>query len=140
MLPVPIPRLKRLPVSCPVVAATRDAQGLAALREGVDRLVQVIAPMMPHLAETCWTALGHEGLVADAPWPAVDPALLVEDSVTVAVQVNGKLRGTVELPRDAPANDIEQAALALPQVARTLEGRTPKKIVVVPNRIVNVVA
>ena len=79
-------------------------------------------------------------LIADAAWPKPDPELARDEQVTLAVQVNGKLRGTVELPRDAAARDAEEAALALPQVARLLDGRTPRKIVVVPNRIVSVVA
>jgi leucyl-tRNA synthetase len=95
--------------------------------------------MMPHLAETCWAALGEAGLVADAPWPAVDPSLLVENSVTLAVQVNGKLRSTLELPVGSPRSTIEQLVLSLEPVARMLEGRPPKKLIIVPDRIVNVV-
>jgi leucyl-tRNA synthetase len=79
-------------------------------------------------------------MIADTAWPKGDPDLARDEQVTIAVQVNGKLRGTVELPRDAAAGDVEQAALALPQVAHQLAGRAPKKIVVVPNRIVNLVA
>ena len=109
------------------------------LNEGVERLVQLVAPMMPHLAETCWAALGKDGLVADAPWPEVDPALLVEDSVTLAVQVNGKLRSTIELPRGAPRERVEQLVLSLEPVARILDGKTPRKMIIVPDRIVNVV-
>jgi leucyl-tRNA synthetase len=123
----------------PIMAATPNDAGLAALREGVDRLVQIVAPMMPHLAETCWVALGKAGLVADAPWPEVDPTLLVEDSVTVAVQVNGKLRATIELPVGSPRERIEELVLSLEAVTRMLEGRTPKKLIIVPDRIVNVV-
>jgi leucyl-tRNA synthetase len=119
--------------------ATLEAQGLAALREGVERLVQVVAPMMPHLAETCWAALGKAGLVADAAWPAVDPALLVEDSVTLAVQINGKLRSTIELPVGSARSTIEQMVLSLEPVARMLGGKPPRKLIIVPDRIVNVV-
>ena len=110
------------------------------LREGVEIATQLIGPMMPHLAEEMWQSLGHSGMIADQPWPKAEPALTRDENVTVAVQVNGKLRGTIDLPRDAAARDAEEAALALPQVARALEGRAPKKIVVVPNRIVSVVA
>ncbi|HTJ58171.1 MAG TPA: leucine--tRNA ligase [Devosiaceae bacterium] len=123
----------------PSVAAAPTAEGLSALREGIQRLIQVTAPMMPHLAETCWVALGKEGLVADALWPEVDPALLVEDTVTVAVQVNGKLRATIELPLGAPREHIEQLVLSLEPVARMLEGKPPRKLIIVPDRIVNVV-
>ena len=75
-----------------------------------------------------------------APWPTPDPELARDEAVTIAVQVNGKLRGTLDLPRDSAARDVEEAALALPQVVRFLDGKPPKKVVVVPNRIVSVVA
>jgi leucyl-tRNA synthetase len=112
----------------------------AVLREGLEVATRLIGPMMPHLAEEMWRTLGHEELIADTAWPQPDPELARDEQVTLAVQVNGKLRGTVELPRDAAARDAEEAALALPQVARLLDGRSPRKIVVVPNRIVSVVA
>jgi len=95
--------------------------------------------MMPHLAETCWAALGESGLVADASWPEANPALLVEDKVTVAVQVNGKLRSTIELPIGSPREQIEQLVLSLEPVARILDGKPPRKLIIVPDRIVNVV-
>jgi leucyl-tRNA synthetase len=95
--------------------------------------------MMPHLAEELWRKLGHDRLLAETAWPAADPALLVEDTVTVAVQVRGKLRATLELPRDADRASAEAAALALPAIAAALEGKTVDRIVFVPNRIINVV-
>ncbi len=110
------------------------------LRFGLETAVRLFAPMLPHLTEELWQALGHSGLLADQPWPEFDPALLTEDSVTVAVQVNGKLHGTVDLPKDAAKEMAEQAALALPAVAQQLAGNPPRKVIVVPNRIVNVVA
>jgi leucyl-tRNA synthetase len=112
----------------------------AVLREGIEAATRLLGPMMPHLAEEMWQTLGYAELIADAPWPVADPDLARDEQVTIAVQVNGKLRGTVELPRDAAAGEVEEAALALPQVSRMLEGRAPKKVVVVPNRIVNLVA
>jgi leucyl-tRNA synthetase len=112
---------------------------LAALEEATERLVQLVAPMMPHLAETCWAALGKQGLVADALWPDVDAALLVEANVTLAVQVNGKLRATMDVPAGSPRDRIEQLALSLDAVARMLNGKPPKKLIIVPDRIVNVV-
>jgi leucyl-tRNA synthetase len=111
----------------------------AVLREGIEAVVQLFGPMMPLLAEALWHELGHETLLADQPWPKADAALAVEDSVTIAVQVNGKLRATLILPRDGDAAAAETAALALPAVQRALAGRAPRKVIVVPNRIVNVV-
>jgi len=119
---------------------TDGAGGLDwALREGFETAVRLLAPMMPHLAEELWSRLGHSTMLVDERWPEADPALLVENQVTVAVQVNGKLRGTVALPRDAANDQAEQAALALAPVAKALDGKKPRKVIVVPNRIVNVV-
>ncbi|MHB1102534.1 MAG: leucine--tRNA ligase [Devosia sp.] len=115
------------------------AAHVMALREAVERLIQLIAPMMPHLAETCWVALGKEGLVADAPWPAVDETLLVESTIVVPVQVNGKRRGEVSLPIGASRDLVEKEVLSLEAVSRMLDGNAPKKLVIVPDRIVNVV-
>ncbi len=111
----------------------------AVLREGLEAATRLIGPMMPHLAEEMWQELGHTTLLADEPWPRPDPDLARDEAVTIAVQVNGKLRGTIELPRDAATAAVEEAALALPQVVRFLDGRAPKRVVVVPNRIVSVV-
>jgi leucyl-tRNA synthetase len=96
--------------------------------------------MMPHLAEECWAALGHKTLVANEPWPEVEPALLVENTITLPVQVNGKRRAEVTVARDATNAAVEAAALALDAVQRALDGKRPKKVIVVPQRIVNVVA
>jgi leucyl-tRNA synthetase len=111
-----------------------------ALREAGEILVQLFHPMMPHLAEECWAALAHRTLIADAPWPAVEPELLVEETVTLPVQVNGRKRADVTVARNAGTPDIEAAVLRLEPVKRALEGRVPKKVIVVPQRIVNVVA
>ncbi len=111
-----------------------------ALREALETVVLLAAPMMPHLAEELWQQLGHDTLVADTPWPVADPALAVDDAVVVAVQVNGKLRATVTLPRDAEESLVRQIALAESNVVRALDGKAPRKVIVVPNRIVNVVA
>jgi leucyl-tRNA synthetase len=110
-----------------------------AVREAADILVRLFHPMMPHLAEECWAALGHKTLVAEAPWPQVEAALLIEDTMTLPVQVNGKKRADVTVARQAREADIEAAVLALDAVKRALEGRRPKKVIVVPHRIVNVV-
>jgi len=109
------------------------------MREGLEVAVRLVGPMMPHLAEELWQALGHDRLVAEESWPEADPVLILEDSVTIAVQVNGKLRATIELPRDSAEAEAEAAALAQPPVQRAIDGKTPRKIIVVPNRIVNVV-
>jgi len=111
-----------------------------AIREALELLVRMMAPMMPHLAEECSAALGGSGLVATAPWPETDRSLLVEDMITLPVQVNGKKRGELTIPAGAAQADIEAAALALEPVLRALDGKPPRKIVVVPKRIVNVVA
>jgi leucyl-tRNA synthetase len=110
-----------------------------ALREGVERLILLINPMMPHLAESCWAVFGKDGLVADAPWPEVDPALLVDDEVTLPVQINGKRRAEITVPKGLPSAEVEARVLALDEVVRALDGKAPKKIVVVPDRIVNIV-
>ena len=120
-------------------AASADAALRAAVDEAFALLIPMIAPMMPHLAEECWAALGHDTLVALEPWPAVDASLLVEDTITLPVQVNGKKRGELTIAADASQAEVETAALALDAVAKALDGKMPKKIVVVPKRIVNVV-
>jgi leucyl-tRNA synthetase len=111
-----------------------------ALREAADIMVLLFNPMMPHLAEECWAALGHTTLVADAAWPAVETALLVENTIVLPVQINGKKRADVTVARDAANMDIEAAVLALESVRKALDGKPPKKVIVVPQRIVNVVA
>jgi leucyl-tRNA synthetase len=124
------------------LAGTSESAGDVAWarREGLETLVRLSEPMMPHLAEELWALLGHRTMLAAAPWPEADPSLVQDDTVKVAVQVNGKLRGTVDLPRDAGQSAAESAALALSPVMAALAGKTVRKVVVVPNRIVNVVA
>jgi leucyl-tRNA synthetase len=124
--------------SAGLVSASPAAR-IGALQEGVERLIQLLAPMMPHLAETCWEALGKSGLVADAPWPAVDAALLVDNTVTLPIQVNGKRRGEITVAKGTPAAEVEKLVLSLDEIVRILDGKAPKKVVIVPDRIVNVV-
>jgi leucyl-tRNA synthetase len=119
--------------------ASPSADGAAVLRDGVERLVQLTAPMMPHLAETCWAVLGKTGMVTDAGWPVVDAALLVDDTVTLPIQVNGKRRGEITVPKGTANAEVERQALSVDAVARMLDGKPPKKVVIVPDRIVNVV-
>jgi len=95
--------------------------------------------MMPHLAESCWEVLGNEGLVSDALWPEVDPAMLVDDEVTLPIQINGKRRGEITLAKGMAAADVETQVMALEVVQKALEGKAPKKVVVVQDRIVNIV-
>jgi len=117
-----------------------DKANPAVRREALEALVLLSAPMMPHLAETCWQALGHVKLVAETAWPKYDPSLTASDSVTIAIQVNGKRRGEITMAKNADNKDVEAAALADEGVKRALEGKAPKKVIVVPNRIVNIVA
>ncbi|WP_297111332.1 leucine--tRNA ligase [uncultured Devosia sp.] len=119
--------------------ASKGPELVTTLREGVEKLVQLINPMMPHLAESCWEVLEKQGLVADAPWPEVDQALLVDDEVTLPIQINGKRRGEITVAKDLPAAEVEALVLALELVQKALDGKAPKKVVVVPNRIVNIV-
>ena len=110
-----------------------------AVQEASVILAQLFAPMMPHLAEECWQVLGQSGLISEADWPQIERDLLVEDTVTLVVQVNGKKRGDVTVPRGAQNPEIEAAVLALDAVKSVLGGKPVRKVIVVPMRIVNVV-
>jgi leucyl-tRNA synthetase len=110
-----------------------------AMREAADILVQLFHPMMPHLAEECWTVLGQPGLISEAHWPQIERDLLVEDTVTLVVQVNGKKRGEVTVASNAQNPEIEAAVLALDAVKQALGGKAVRKVIIVPMRIVNVV-
>jgi leucyl-tRNA synthetase len=116
----------------------KSEAGGEAKRRAARTLAQLMAPMTPHLAEETWALLGGQGLCTEASWPKANPALLVEDSVTLPIQVNGKRRGEISVPRGTAVAEIER--LALEAVARSLEGAAPRKVIVVPGRIVNVVA
>jgi leucyl-tRNA synthetase len=107
--------------------------------EALRLLTQTIAPFMPHLAEECWQTLGQSGFVAATPWPDADPALVAEATVTLPIQVNGKRRGEIVIAKGAAEADVRAAALAAPDVAAFTEGKTVSKVVVVPDRIVNIV-
>jgi leucyl-tRNA synthetase len=120
--------------------AIEKAPPSADRSEAVATMVRLVAPMVPHVAEEAWAAAGNPGLVADAPWPEADPALLVEDEVTIAVQVNGKLRDTLTAPKGSPREMLEEMALASEKVVRILDGKAPRKVIVVPDRLVNLVA
>jgi len=120
-------------------AKSLSANDRWVLRESLETLVRLCGPMIPHLAEELWQHLGTTGLLVDEAWPQADTALTIDAAVKVAVQVNGKLRGTVDLPRNSPDDTAREAALALPAVARLLIDAPPRRVIVVRNRIVNVV-
>jgi leucyl-tRNA synthetase len=126
-----------------VVASSSEPASLElkfAAREAAEIMVQLFHPMMPHLAEGCWAALGRESLLATQSWPEPEADLLQEDAVTLPVHVNGRRRADVTVARDARNGDIEASVLALDAVRRALDGRTPRKLIIVPQRIINVVA
>ncbi|WP_068089890.1 leucine--tRNA ligase [Novosphingobium rosa] len=122
-----------------LTGAVEKAAPSASRNNGIKAVLLLIAPMMPHLAEEAWAKIG-EGLIADAAWPEVDPALLVDDEVTVAIQVKGKLRDTVTVAKGTSKEELERLARASEKVQRALEGAEIKKVIVVPDRLVNLVA
>ncbi len=132
---------KRAPnATAAATSASSPSPGLEwAIREAGEFLVQMLGPMMPHLGEEGWARLGYNTLLAEQPWPKADPALLVDDTVVIAVQLNGKRRAELTIARTATKDEVEAAALKLEAVVRSLDGQKPKKVIVVPQRIVNVV-
>ena len=118
---------------------SRSKAGSAAKRQAMLVLAQLMAPMTPHLSEEVWALLGGAGLIIDAPWPVVDEAMLVESTVTLPIQINGKRRSEIAVAADLPKEEIEKLVLAMDAVVRALDGATPKKLIVVPGRIVNIV-
>ncbi|HEY0624191.1 leucine--tRNA ligase [Sphingomonas sp.] len=123
-----------------LVNAIEKAPASASRANAVRTIILLAAPMTPHLAEEAWAAMGNDGLIADAEWPQADPALLVDDEVTIAIQVNGKLRDTVKAAKGEAKDALEAMALANPNVQRILDGAAPRKVIVVPDRLVNIVA
>jgi leucyl-tRNA synthetase len=122
-----------------LTTAIEKAKPSATRHEAIRSLILLAAPGAPHLAEEAWAVLGETGMVADAAWPTFDPALLVDDEVTIAVQVNGKLRDTLTAPRGLDRVTAEALALASEKVQRQLNGASPRKVIVVPDRLVNIV-
>jgi len=116
-----------------------DDEARAALKQSLQHLVHLFSPMMPHLAESCWALLGGEGLVAQAAWPSADQEALVSDNIILPVQINGKRRAEISVPRDADKDMIEKVVMAEPQVEKFLDGQAIKKCIIVPGRIVNLV-
>ena len=116
-------------------------QGRAVRHEALEAMVLLLNPVVPHISHALWQVLGHAPTVLeDQPWPQVDAAALVRDTLKLAVQINGKLRATIELAAGASQDDAQALALAQPQVVRFLEGLTVRKVIVVPGKIVNIVA
>ncbi len=118
---------------------SRSKAGTHTKRQAATALVQLMAPMTPHLSEELWTMLGHDGLVTTAAWPVPDEAMLVDDTVTLPIQINGKRRAEIDVPKDMNKAEVEKIALSNDAVQRALNGAAPKKVIVVPGRIVNVV-
>lgn len=119
--------------------AIEKAAPSASRNVAIRALARLVAPMVPHLAEEAWEVLEGHGLIADASWPEVDPALLVEDEVTIAVQIKGKLRDTLTVAKGLPSEELERLALASDKVQRSLDGAAIRKVIVVPDRLVNLV-
>ncbi|KGM87697.1 leucyl-tRNA synthetase [Roseovarius mucosus DSM 17069] len=117
----------------------KSQAGTGAKTTAACTLAQLMSPMTPHLAEDIWTMLGGEGLVTTAPWPVADAEMLIDETVILPIQINGKRRGEISVPADMPKSEVEKLALAHNAVVKALEGAQPKKIIVVPGRIVNVV-
>ncbi len=117
----------------------KSTAGGTAQKLAARTLAQLMSPMTPHLSEEIWAMLGGVGLVSVAAWPVADPALLVDDTVTLPIQINGKRKAEISVPADMPKEEVEKAVLAMDAVVRALDGAAPKKIIVVPGRIVNLV-
>ena len=117
----------------------KSKAGATAQKQAIMTLAQLMSPMTPHLAEDIWAHQGGEGLLADAPWPVADEAMLVENTVTLPIQINGKRRSEITVPKDMAKEEVEKIALADDAVVKALAGGQPKKLIVVPGRIVNVV-
>ncbi|MBU1332881.1 MAG: class I tRNA ligase family protein, partial [Gammaproteobacteria bacterium] len=121
-------------------AAQDSAQDRALLQEGLETVALLLAPITPHISHELWQELGHEDAIIDAAWPAVDDSALVQDSLTLVVQVNGKLRGQIDMPASASREEIEAAARVNENVLRFTEGLSIRKVIVVPGKLVNIVA
>jgi leucyl-tRNA synthetase len=133
-----VARIRELTNAIPALKG--DVKGAdAVVRFALETAVRLLNPMVPHVTEQCWVLLGHDRILAESDWPEADPAMCVDDTVTLAVQVNGKLRGNIEVPKDCAKEEAEAAALAVENVRAHTDGKTIRKVVVVPNRIVNIV-
>ena len=122
------------------LADRANPQGLAVEREALETAILVLAPIVPHITQSLWQALGHKDIPLTASWPVLDESALVRSSIEVVVQVNGKVRSKLDAPTDAPQKTLEEMALAQDNVQRFLDGITVRKVIVVPNKLVNIVA
>lgn len=122
-----------------ISTGAEGAGAKAAMREAIETLIKLIGPMMPHLGEELWATLGYETLLVNEPWPIAEQALLVDDTVRIAIQVNGKVRDTIEVAVDADSAALEKAALASEKIQTNIEGKTVRKIIAIPGKIVNIV-
>ncbi len=116
-----------------------DPQGRAVTAEALDAMVLMLSPIAPHMTQAIWEEMGHTGLLIDASWPVVDPDALVRDSLEVVVQVNGKVRGRIQVAADMPKDQVEHLAMEEPNVQRFIEGKAVRRVIVVPGKLVNVV-
>jgi leucyl-tRNA synthetase len=121
------------------VGTVERAATVAVLKEAVEALVRMISPFTPHMAEELWEMLGHKGGIVAAGWPAFDEAVAKADEIVIPVQVNGKVRGRLTVPADTPEDRMREIALADSQVAKHIEGKTVKKVVVAAGRLVSIV-
>lgn len=121
-------------------APTATEQDRALIQEGLEAIVLLLAPIIPHMCHVLWKNLGHSTDVIDTPWPVADESALVQDTLTLVVQVNGKLRGQIEVAADASREAVEAEARANENVQRFTEGQTIRKVIVVPGKLVNIVA
>lgn len=122
------------------LADRANPQGLAVEREALETAILLLAPIVPHITQSLWTALGHQTIPLTQPWPALDESALVRSTIEVVVQVNGKVRGKLDAPIDAPKEALEKMALEQENVQKFLEAVTVRKIIVVPNKLVSIVA
>ena len=122
-----------------MIFVNEATQATTLPQETAEAFVRVLSPFAPHLGEELWSRLGTEGLIAHADWPAYDEALCVDDTITLVVQVNGKKRDEIDVPKDADREELERLALASERAQRFLDGKEPRKVIVVPGRLVNIV-
>jgi leucyl-tRNA synthetase len=123
----------------PVDQVTPQGISEPLLKEGIETVIRLLAPIAPHLAEELWAITGHESSVVDTAWPSYDPAILATVQVTMAIQINGKVRERMQVPRDLPDEDVKSRALAHGRIPTLIDGKPLKKAVVVPNKLVSLV-